>query len=54
MIPRLRQQLNEQLMSDQLAVDLLSSYLRMDLSARRGTSRYSPPRRRSLAQAFRL
>ena len=33
MIPRLRQQLNEQLMSDQLAVDLLSSYLRMDLSA---------------------
>ncbi|MCD9452707.1 nitrilotriacetate monooxygenase [Klebsiella pneumoniae] len=31
MIPRLRQQLNEQLMSDQLAVDLLSSYLRMDL-----------------------
>ncbi|HHL3131967.1 TPA: nitrilotriacetate monooxygenase [Klebsiella pneumoniae] len=28
MIPRLRQQLN-----DQLAVDLLSSYLRMDLSA---------------------
>ncbi|HBY0077338.1 nitrilotriacetate monooxygenase [Klebsiella pneumoniae] len=32
MIPRLRQQLNEQLMSDQLAVDLLSSYLRMDLS----------------------
>ncbi|EMM8812142.1 TPA: nitrilotriacetate monooxygenase [Klebsiella pneumoniae] len=33
MFPRLRQQLNEQLMSDQLAVDLLSSYLRMDLSA---------------------
>ena len=33
MITRLRQQLNEQLMSDQLAVDLLSSYLRMDLSA---------------------
>ncbi|KAA1513568.1 nitrilotriacetate monooxygenase [Klebsiella pneumoniae] len=33
MIPRLRQQLNEQLMSDQMAVDLLSSYLRMDLSA---------------------
>ena len=52
MIPRLRQQLNEQLMSDQLAVDLLSSYLRMDPS--RGTSRYSPPRRRSLARAFRL
>ncbi|MFP4884545.1 nitrilotriacetate monooxygenase, partial [Klebsiella pneumoniae] len=25
MIPRLRQQLNEQLMSDQMAVDLLSS-----------------------------
>ncbi|MCS6396348.1 nitrilotriacetate monooxygenase [Klebsiella quasipneumoniae subsp. similipneumoniae] len=33
MIPRLRQQLNEQLMSDQMAIDLLSSYLRMDLSA---------------------
>ena len=32
MIPRLRQQLNEQLMSDQMAIDLLSSYLRMDLS----------------------
>ncbi|MFO5557394.1 nitrilotriacetate monooxygenase, partial [Klebsiella pneumoniae] len=29
MIPRLRQQLNEQLMSDQMAVDLLSSYLPM-------------------------
>ncbi|MCL0268416.1 hypothetical protein M2T75_34320, partial [Klebsiella pneumoniae] len=28
-----RQQLNEQLMSDQMAIDLLSSYLRMDLSA---------------------
>ncbi|WP_218809691.1 nitrilotriacetate monooxygenase, partial [Klebsiella variicola] len=27
-----RQQLNEQLMSDQMAIDLLSSYLRMDLS----------------------
>ncbi|PLL76412.1 nitrilotriacetate monooxygenase, partial [Klebsiella pneumoniae] len=25
MIPRLRQQLNEQLMSDQMAIDLLSS-----------------------------
>lgn len=28
-----RQRLNEQLMSDQMAIDLLSSYLRMDLSA---------------------
>lgn len=28
-----RQQLNERLMSDQMAIDLLSSYLRMDLSA---------------------
>ncbi|WP_218799883.1 nitrilotriacetate monooxygenase, partial [Klebsiella variicola] len=27
-----RQRLNEQLMSDQMAIDLLSSYLRMDLS----------------------
>nr|VUD29601.1 nitrilotriacetate monooxygenase component A [Raoultella sp. NCTC 9187] len=28
-----RQRLNERLMSDQMAIDLLSSYLRMDLSA---------------------
>ena len=33
MIPRLRQQLMVQLLSDQVAVDLLSCYLRMDLSA---------------------
>ncbi|MBD3703568.1 nitrilotriacetate monooxygenase [Klebsiella pneumoniae] len=54
MILRLRQQLNEQLMSDQLAVDLLSSYLRMDLSAQPWGQPLKPPRRRSLARAFRL